>query len=561
MKTKDYDYSMNSNKKKIFIGVAWPYVNGDLHIGHVAGYLLPADISARFHRLTGKKVLMVSGSDTHGTPITLQADKEGTTPEEVIEKYHAHDVKLFADLGLSYDLYTRTNTPHHHRITQDFLIKFDEKGLLEIEEQQQYYSQTLKRFLPDRYVEGECPYCHTAGTRADQCEVCGNLLDNNLISPISKVDNQPVTLKPTKHLFISWDKLQPKIEEYYHSHYQTWRPWVAKETGKWLTDGLKKRPVTRDLDWGVKIPEPIASKLENSDSKRIYVWFDAVIGYYSASLEWSQKTGGDWQQFWLDHNTRHLYFMGKDNLVFHTIFWPSQLMVYNSDLKLPDVPVINQFFNLDGAKFSKSRGVYIGIREFIDKYGSDALRFYITAVLPESNDTSFTWNDFFTKNNEQLVGHIGNYIHRSHSLYQGVSLDPSLLSETVLELIDSAFTLGRQHLEDNQFRAFFDLLQDFAIKANGQFHSRLPWITKKNNPSQFASDSTDLIALSIALAALIEPITPNASDKYFTLMNLLGPRHWPESKKTKVWLTDLLSRIKLNPPQILFNKIDPKDII
>ncbi|MDQ3239615.1 MAG: methionine--tRNA ligase, partial [bacterium] len=404
------------SQSNVFVGVAWPYVNGKLHIGHVAGYLLPSDMFARFSRLSGKNVLMVSGSDCHGTPITVEADKRNITPEQVVDEYHPKDVELFKNLGMTYDLYTKTNTKNHHKITQDFILALWKKNLITVKSSPQYYDQQENKFLPDRYVEGKCPHCGYEGARSDQCDNCTQLLDQNLIEPYSKLTRNKVELKDTEHLFIEWAKLQPQIEEYFEKYSSEWREWIKKDTKNWLDRGLMDRAITRDIDWGVQIPDEITAIHPNFKNKRAYVWFDAVIGYYSASLEWAEANGGDWKKFWYGDN-KHYYFMGKDNLVFHTIFWPGQLMTLDPNLNLPMYPMINQFLNIGGQKFSKSRGVSIDSADFINSFGADAMRFYLCSIMPESHDSNFTWEDFLQKNNDLLVAQIGNYLNRTLSIY------------------------------------------------------------------------------------------------------------------------------------------------
>lgn len=547
---------MNS-KNNIFIGVAWPYVNGNLHVGHVAGYLLPADITARFYRLFGKEVLMVSGSDCFGTPITVEADKKQTTPEKIVQQYHSRNLKLFEALGLTFDLYTKTDTPNHKEITQKFLLAFWEKNLLEISTQKQYYSQSQNKFLPDRYVEGVCPHCNFGEARSDQCDNCGKLLDQNLINPVSKIDGKEVVLKDTKHLFIKWNELQKDIEKYFNKASVNWRKWVRGETNKWLTDGLAPRAVTRDLDWGVEIPKSIAKELEGADHKRIYVWFDAVIGYFSASVEWAAKNNTSWEDFWKNKNSSHYYFMGKDNLVFHTIFWPGQLMTYDSSLHLPDFPMINQYLNLEGKKFSKSRGVVVDTGEFIEKYGSDALRFYLTTIMPENSDSSFTWEDFFEKNNGVLVGHIGNYIHRTLSLYQDSNFGKNI-SNTVIKKISETLNNSIKSLQKSEFKNYYEQVESLSRFANGYFNDKKPWGTKKQNEETFLNDGGDLIILTFAIASLLEPITPNATQNYLRITGINKNELWKNSDNLASYLNEIINQIQIEKPKPLFQKFEDK---
>lgn len=548
--------SMSKSKKApIFIGVAWPYVNGDLHVGHVAGYLLPADITARAYRLMGHEVLMASGSDSHGTPITVEADKRGVTPQEIVDIYHPKNLKLFESLGLTFDNYTTTITELHKDITQKILLSFWEKDLIEIKTQKQYYSPSLSRFLPDRYVEGKCPHCGFEGARSDQCDNCGNLLDQNLINPYAKLDNNPVELKDTEHLFIKWGEIQNEIEEYVGAKSDKWRQWVKKETQNWLDRGLEPRAVSRDLDWGVEIPDEIAKKLPNSENKRLYVWFDAVIGYYSASCEWANGDEKKLNNFWRNGNCLHYYFMGKDNLVFHTIFWPGQLMTFDESLNLPDFPAINQYLNLEGKKFSKSRGVVVDTAQFIEKFNSDALRFYLTTIMPETADTSFSMEDFYNKNNDLLVGHIGNYIHRTLSLYNGEEINGEINNDVITTILQARTSII-DHIRKSEFKKYWEELDKLASFANQYFDDKKPWVSKKEDKGKFLSDGVNLIILAHALASLIEPITPFAAEKYRENTTLQSNELWQKGDN-KEFYNALIDQISLqNKPEALFEKYE-----
>jgi len=546
--------------QKVLVGVAWPYVNGNLHVGHVAGYLLPADITARFFRELGSEVLMVSGSDCFGTPITVEADKRGITPLEVVDLYHPKNVELFNNLNLSFDLYTKTATQNHQKITQEFLVAMHEKGLLESQNEPQYFSESLGRFLPDRYVEGECPKCGYKESRSDQCDNCGTLHAQDLKNPISKIDKKPVALKNTKHIYISWPKLEEKIKKYVDSVSENWRDWVKGETYKWLNEGLKPRAITRDLDWGVEIPDEInqiyltGTSGLSASNKRIYVWFDAVIGYYSASVEWAQINNKKWEDFWYGENISHYYFMGKDNLVFHTIFWPGQLMSFDENLHLPDFPAINQYLNLEGQKFSKSRGVIVDTAEFIEKFGSDALRFYLTTIMPEEADANFSWSDFYKKNNDLLVGHIGNYIHRTLSIYNENSF-AKILSDEVFEQINLAFENSKKYLKKSQFKNYYLEIEKLAKFANLYFDEKKPWVAKKTNQEEFEKIGGDLMILTFALANLLKFITPNAFEKYSEIVSYKS-NIWDNKTNLKEELNMALENIKINNPQPVFEKFE-----
>lgn len=550
--------------KKIFIGVAWPYVNGDLHIGHLAGYLLPADICARFNKAIGNDVLMVSGSDCFGTPITVEADKRQKKPAEIVQEYHTKDVHLFKDiLDLSYDLYTQTNTDHHIKIVQEIFIKLLENGYIFVDKSIQYYSKTDDKFLPDRYVTGKCPFCGFADARSDQCDNCGRVFNQGeLINPVSNVTKEPVELKETQHYFIDWPKLQPKIKDFVEKNSGEWKDWVKAETVGWLNEGLKPRAITRDIDWGVPIPVdriPEDKLIEGSENKRIYVWFDAVIGYYSASLLWAKENNADWKPFWHGTNLKHYYFMGKDNLIFHTIFWPGQLMGFDKELHLPDLPSINMFLDLDGEKFSKSRGVSIEIKDLVEKYGNDRVRFYMTLIMPEIRDSSFVWSDFKEKNNGILVATIGNFIHRSLSLGHGIDLDENIedLSDEIIENVENSFIDAKKFLEHCEFKNYLDVIVRLATLGNKLCDSEKVWTLKKDDPVKFKRVLSNLYLLNTALAYLMTPLMPEASAKLRKLLGIDLKALWPETiKNNKEFLKAACSIQMKEKPEPMFQKIE-----
>lgn len=401
----------------IHVSVAWPYANGDLHAGHLAGCYIASDIYARYHRLRGNQVLMVSGSDAHGTPISVEADKRGISAEELFTQYHKRFLETQQQLGISYDLFTHTDTENHHKIAQDIFLLLLERGHLYRETQQQFYSETEKRFLPDRYVEGECPICHFPDARGDQCDNCGNLLNAlDLINPRSKSDGSPPVIRETEHFFLDLSRFIPQLEDYLKDK-TYWRDQVRNEPLSKVKD-LRGRPITRDIDWG--IPLPLDG--EEWKSKRMYVWFEAVMGYLTASVEWAKNIGQPdaWKNWWYNPQAKIYNFIGKDNILFHTIIWQAELLgisgLYNDDgaapMNLPyDVPA-NQYLNLEGRQFSKSRGWYISAPDLLENYDPDPIRFYLTANAPESSDTDWNWEVFVARNNNELLAKWGNLVNR-----------------------------------------------------------------------------------------------------------------------------------------------------
>lgn len=556
--------SNKKNTSKKLIAVAWPYVNGDIHIGHLAGYLLPADITARYFRAIGKDVLMVSGSDCHGTPITIEAEKRNVSPQKIVDMYHGKVVHLFKDvLDLSFDVYTQTDTDQHIKVVQDIFLKLLEKDYIIIDTTKQYYSKEEKRFLPDRYVEGTCKFCGYKEARSDQCDQCGRLLDHkSLKDPLSKLSNQPVQLKETQHYFIDWPKLEKQILSYVQENGSHWKKWVEQESLGWLKQGLKPRAITRDIDWGIPLPIkqiPADKRLKNIENKRIYVWFEAVIGYLSASQLYTKQGKGNWEDFWKTDDATHYYFMGKDNLVFHTIFWPGQLMAYDSELHLPDVNSINMFLNLDGKRFSKSRGVTIDTKKIVEKYGNDPVRFYLTTIMPETKDSSFVWPDFFAKNNEVLVGNLGNFIHRTLSLANQVDIKSvtkhSISSETS-KIISQTFTQSHQSLTACRFRQYLERVLKLSTYGNKIINHEKLWEIKTTNPDKFASILNDLYAIIITLGFLISPLMPTSSRQIFKLLGLSAPKLWPEKGKELEDISSLIKQIDTSiKPGPLFNKI------
>src|SRR3712207_290743 len=447
--------------KKILVSVAWPYANGPRHVGHVAGFGVPSDTFARYHRLAGNDVLMVSGTDDHGTPITFQADKEGVTPRELADRYNPIIAEDLRDLGLSYDLFTRTETLNHHQVVQDLFLQMLETGAIYQGTMTGTFSAATGRALPDRYVEGTCPICGFPEARGDQCDNCGNQLDPaDLIEPRSRIDGSTPEFRETEHFFLDLPAFKERLAEWIGAQ-RDWRPNVRRFS-LGLLDDLKPRPVTRDLDWGVPIPLP---GYENREDKRIYVWFDAVIGYLSAAVEWAQIRGEPdaWRDWWQSPSARHVYFMGKDNIVFHSLIWPSMLMGYGSggevgagrgDLELPDNIAASEFLTMEGRKFSSSRGVVIYVNDFLSRYEADPLRYFLTAAGPETQDTDFTWAEFVRRTNDELVATWGNLVNRTlanaHRTFGSVPEPGELTAEdeAVLAEVEAGFAAGGGHIDE-----------------------------------------------------------------------------------------------------------------
>ena len=509
---------------RILVCVAWPYANGDLHVGHLAGAYLPADIFARYHRLNGDDVLMVSGSDSHGTPITVRADQEGVTPRDIFERYHARFLETQQRIGISYDLFTHTDTENHHRVAQDIFRRLLEQEYLYRETQRQLFSETENRFLPDRYVEGICPHCGYEEARGDQCDNCGQLLDAlELGSPRSRIDGSTPVEKETEHFFLDLAGLQEEIAAYLGEGKEHWRPNVINFSRNYVEAGLRGRPITRDIEWGVPVP------LDGFETKRLYVWFEAVIGYLSASIEWAHNIGKDdaWKEWWYNPEARIYNFIGKDNIPFHAVIWPAELIgierLYEDDqsryLNLPyDVPA-NEFMNIEGQQFSKSRGLAVWLPDFLDRFGPDPIRYYVTSVMPETRDTDFGWEDFVRRNNDELVATWGNLCHRvltfAHKHYEVRVPTPGLMDREdvgLLAKIDVAFRPVGRLLSEAKFRAALGEVMALAREVNGYLDEKAPWKQVKEN-RDLAGTSVYIALRAIdSIKTLIAPFLPFSSE-------------------------------------------------
>lgn len=509
----------------IHVSVAWPYANGDLHIGHLAGAYLPADIFARYHRLKGNRVLMVSGSDSHGTPITVEADKQGKSPRELFEHFHHRFLEAQQSVGISYDLFTHTDTENHYRIAQDFFTRLHENEYLYRQTQQQLYSEAEDRFLPDRYVEGTCPICGYEEARGDQCDNCGNLLDAlELINPRSKTDGSPPIVRETEHFFLDLPAFTDQLLEYLKRQGATWRPNVINFARNFIEGGLKGRPVTRDVVWGIPVP------LEGWDSKRLYVWFEAVMGYFSASVEWAQITGQPdaWKEWWYNPDAKIYNFIGKDNIPFHTVIWQAELLgigsIYdepeNRPLNLPyDVPA-NEFMNIEGAQFSKSRNWAVWLPDLLERYHPDAIRFYVAAAMPEARDSDFSWSEFVRRNNDELVAAWGNLANRvlsfAYKEWDGVVPQPGELRPddlALLEKIEAGFVSVGDYLANVKLRAALNEALALTREVNA-YLDQAPWfgVIKEDRQRAGTTVYTALRAID-SLKTLFSPFLPFSSEQ------------------------------------------------
>jgi methionyl-tRNA synthetase len=510
--------------ENILVCVAWPYANGDLHVGHVAGAYLPADIFARYQRLKGNRVVMVSGSDSHGTPIVVRADKEGKTPREVFEYFHKRFLETQKNLGVSYDLFTHTDTANHRRIGQQLFLRLLENKYLFLAKQKQLYSETQSKFLPDRLVEGTCPICGYDKARGDQCDNCGNLLDaTQLINPRSRIDGSTPVIRESEHYFFDLPALREKLVAYLADKDSYWRSTVL-DFSRHYAANAEPRAFTRDLTWGIPIPLP------NSEGKCLYVWYEALLGYLTATVEWAEITGQPeaWKEFWYGKDNVRIYnFIGKDNILFHTVLWPAELLgmeqlgqPWDGDAVSPvfnlpyDVPA-NQYLNLGGQKFSKSLGVSVDVLDLTAKYGADPVRFYLTSIMPEAKDSDYSWTDFAQRNNSELLAKWGNLVQRTLSQIwknfdhciptpgELTEVDQALIaqSEKAFETIGEA--LGAVHLRDALNGAL-----ELATATNQYLDREAPWKTIKLDKARAGTQLYVAARVIDSLSVLLSPFIP-----------------------------------------------------
>jgi len=513
--------------EKIFIGVAWPYVSGYRHLGHVAGFAVPCDIFARYHRLAGNAVLMVSGSDMHGTPIMVRAEEEGKTPAEIAAHYHNILDDNLKTLGISYDLYTTTETENHHETVQDFFRTMLERGYIYKETQRQFYCTKCGRFLADRYVEGTCPFCSYANARGDQCDECGRPLEAlELGDPRCRTCGGTPEVRETEHFFLDLPEFRERLEAYAAAHREIWRGNVYRFTMNLLSETLRARAITRDIKWGVHVP------VEGYEDKVIYVWFDAVIGYMSAAKEWAARCGAPdrWREWWEDKEVKSFYFIGKDNIVFHTIIWPAMLMGYGEGrFNLPYDVVSTEFLTMEGRQFSGSRGHAIWLPDFLERYDPDPLRFYLTVNAPETRDSDFSWSEFVRRNNDELVAKWGNFVNRvlsfTYKHFEGKVPAAGALSEddeALLEAVDGAFDKVGGLIAARRFKDSIRELMARWDVANVWIDKAEPWKVIKADRERAATILWTAIQAISGMKTLAVPYMPTTSQKCHELLGLPG---------------------------------------
>jgi len=539
--------------ERILIGVAWPYANGSLHLGQIAGAYLPPDIFARYHRTKGNEVLMVSGSDEHGTPITIKAEQEGKKPGEIASRYHQEFLDSWQRLGISFDLFTTTGTNNHAEVSQDVFLTLLNKGYIYKDTVSQPFCPQCQRFLPDRYIEGTCPHCGFSGTRGDQCDECGRPINTaELIGPHCRLCGTTPVFKDSEHFFLKLSAFQDRLSAWVSEQGQ-WRPNVYSLTNRYLKEGLKDRAITRDIEWGIPVP------LDGFDGKRLYVWFEAVIGYLSASKEWAKSTGDEekWRDFWQDEKAKSYYFIGKDNIPFHTLIWPAMLMGYG-DLNLPyDVPA-NEFLTIEGRRLSTSRNWAVWVPDYLSRYAPDPLRYLLSINMPETGDTDFSWHEFIRRNNDELVATYGNLVHRvltfTYRSFDGcVPVPGKLDSRSQRLIVEAKDTLNAMDrlLSGCHFREAIRSAMSLAQEANRYLDEKSPWKIIKQDKQASATALYVAISVLSGLRTALYPFLPFSSQK---LHQFLGFKGSVEGDGWQLHLPPPGQR--LLPPEPLFSKLD-----
>lgn len=545
------------DRKRILVTSALPYANGPIHLGHLAGAYLTADFYVRYKRLTGADVAFICGSDEHGVPITIAAEKEGIQPQDIVDRYHEMNKKVFEDFGISFDYYGRTSSQVHHRTSQEIFLTLHEKGFFRKKTEQQLYDPEKQMFLPDRYVKGTCPNCGFDGAYGDQCEKCGTSLSpSELIDPISALSGKKPELKETEHWYMPLGELQPKIEAWIETR-KGWKNNVLGQVKSWLNDGLGDRAATRDLSWGVPVP------LDEAKGKVLYVWFDAPIGYISATKEWAMQSGDPekWRSYWQDSDTELYHFIGKDNIVFHCIMFPIVLMEHG-DYILPENVPANEFLNLEGQKLSTSRGWAVWLHEYLEEFEPDLMRYALGATLPESKDSDFSWSDFQSRVNNELAAVLGNFINRTltfTSKFSGGKIpelkDPSETDLNALNAIETQKEKITVAFEQFRFKEALQETMNLARAGNKYFTETEPWKTR-NSDLQACNNTLHVSnQLCAALSILAEPVLPDSMKKLRVQLGLSDNLMWKDISGS---MLDTGSAV--DPGEVLFSKIEDEQI-
>lgn len=548
---------MSTDSSPIIVTSALPYANGPLHLGHLAGAYLTADFFVRYNRLKGEDVLFICGSDEHGVPITIAAEKEGVSPQDIVDRYHEWNKDTFQKMGISFDYYGRTSSAIHHETSQEIFTELYEKGFFKLKSEELFYDESTQMFLPDRYVKGECPNCGYGEAYGDQCEKCGNSLNpTELINPVSALSGETPVRKETQHWYMPLGEMQDKLESWIKTR-EHWKPNVMGQIKSWLQEGLNDRAATRDLNWGVPVP------LEGADGKVLYVWFEAPIGYISATKEWAQQSNNPeaWKKYWKNDEAKLYHFIGKDNIVFHCIMFPIVLMEHGNFILPENVPA-NEFLNLEGKKLSTSRGWAVWLHDYLEHFEADYLRYALGVTLPESKDSDFSWKDFQNRVNNELVAVFGNFVNRASSFIEKYAnsmvpplVDPQPIDVEMLAAIDTQRQKIEIAYEHFRFREVVQEGMQLARLANKYFTDTEPWKTRKTNETACFNSLHVSIQVVAALSVLMEPILPKSMKMLRHQIGLSDSTKWSEISASM--LTDGQS---LQAATLLFQKIEDESI-
>lgn len=543
--------------KRTLVTSALPYANGPIHLGHLAGAYLPADLYVRYKRLTGQDILYICGSDEHGVPITIAAEDEGVDPQDIVDKFHNRNKEVFDKFGISFDYYGRTSSPTHHETSQQFFSKLYEDGIFIEKTEEQLYDPKADMFLPDRYVKGTCPHCGYDEAYGDQCENCGTSLSpSELINPKSAITGNTPETKKTKHWYLPLGDFQDRLEKWIDSR-ENWKPNVAGQVKSWLDNGLEDRAVTRDLTWGVPVP------LENTEGKVLYVWFDAPIGYISATKEWAREQGDPerWKTYWQDEETDLIHFIGKDNIVFHCIMFPAVLMAYGNYVLPRNVPA-NEFLNLEGKKLSTSRGWAVWLEDYLEDFEADLLRYVLGTILPETKDSDFSWQDFQNKVNSELADILGNFVFRTtsftHKYFDGKIPELQNASDRdrkTLAAIDTQKEIIADAYEHFKLREAIAETMKLARIGNKYFTDMEPWKSRRENPEKCGNTLHVCLQITAALSNLFDPILPNKMATLREELNLTGDIKWNDIDEAI-----LEHGRSIRKGEILFTKIEDEQV-